>query len=208
MPLSFSIISVANTGSIPNNYFLTQSGEAAKFSTLSENAFFLEPGQTRQVTDYIKVSCDNFGTYKLGTKITTQFKKEKVIEQNVNIQRCDNIYVEANTPLEQSICAGKSTHFDFTIYNTGSFAETYNFAIDRNDIATISQYSTLLQPKESREISVVVNTEKVGAEQLTFFAQSNNNKKQVNADIKLNALACIESGVEIDLDKTNTIKYR
>src|SRR3989344_183518 len=71
--LSQDNIVVENTGDVTSTYSLMQSGTGANFSSITERAFNLKPGESKLITNFIRAPCGITGEYDLKTQFETVF---------------------------------------------------------------------------------------------------------------------------------------
>ena len=54
---------IRNTGSVTSTYEILKTGNAAQYSTLSENFFVLEPNEAKDITNYLNMPCNAEGIF-------------------------------------------------------------------------------------------------------------------------------------------------
>ncbi|MFC1723754.1 hypothetical protein ACFL0V_06445, partial [Nanoarchaeota archaeon] len=86
--LTEQTLTIANTGEVTSTYMLGQLGDAAKWADIAPQAFYLEPGETKNVRNFVKVPCGVKGEFELNTSIQTVFEFEKTLAQKVNVENC------------------------------------------------------------------------------------------------------------------------
>ncbi len=148
---------IRNTGDVTSTYQLFKSGSAAQYSTLSQNFFSLDPGQSRDIINYINLPCSALGIYDEAINITTTFGDSKAFEQKISAGKCANFDI---TPVEslQSTLPCSPVKYDIAIRNTGSYDEIFDINVSEySDYASVSESSVLLGSNENRTISVYYN---------------------------------------------------
>lgn len=160
--LSANTISVLNTGDITSVYSLDQEGTAAQWSTVAPQAFALEHGEQKTITQFINVPCRARGEYTLNTKINTLFGLRKDLQQTVRITNCPNVEIQPIGSSTFETCPCSQSQYQFEIKNTGNHAEEYKIAVNvpssiTKDAITLSNDVLILEPNERKIIFVFTN---------------------------------------------------
>lgn len=149
-------IILENTGDVTSVYDIKQEGSAAAYSSIAENGFSLEPGETKGASNFISIPCGITGEFRIKTEISTIFGLKKEMEQKVIAKDCVDInlmMVEASVP----VCPCSPARYIFTVENTGTFLETYKLAID-SDYAELSEDILVLGSKQRGNVTVFITT--------------------------------------------------
>ncbi|MFC1734104.1 hypothetical protein ACFL6I_27690, partial [candidate division KSB1 bacterium] len=149
-------IVVENTGDVTSTYSVKQSGAGTEFSSLTENAFNLKPGESKTITNFVRAPCDIKGDYDLNTEFETVFGQKKEFTQTVTVKDCVNInlvMLETSLP----VCPCSPAKYTFWLENTGTFLETYKLFID-SDYAEISEDILILEPQQGENVTVFITT--------------------------------------------------
>ncbi|MDO8642372.1 MAG: hypothetical protein Q7R76_02140 [Candidatus Woesearchaeota archaeon] len=157
-------VTVKNTGDITSVYELSQAGDAASWSTLTETRFSLKPGQVQDVAQFVRAPCSAEGASKNTITISTLFQTSKKIEQDFTVPVCNNIVV---VPVRNSAvsCPAQPTQFSFMLANPLSYPEVYDVSVAPTTVSltngdavlaskaiSISEHSILLAPQQKKKI--------------------------------------------------------
>lgn len=149
-------IVLENTGDVASTYSVSQDGTGSNFSSITERAFSLKPGESKVISDFVKAPCGITGDYDLKTGFETVFGAKKELEQKIQIKDCVNIDIkmlEASVP----VCPCSPAKYTFNIENSGTFLETYRLSID-SSYAAISENVLILEPQKSQNVTVFITT--------------------------------------------------
>ncbi|MBI2142016.1 hypothetical protein HYU15_00825 [Candidatus Woesearchaeota archaeon] len=141
-------ITVRNTGDFENLFVISASGEAAEFVSIFPQSFTLKPGEQETVHEFVSAPCgaEKEKSYELGVDIRTDTNLQKAISQKVIVSGCSNIAL-ALSYQNNTGCRCNKLAYVFTLNNTGSYAETYRFSVDRlSRQASITPRETTLGP--------------------------------------------------------------
>ncbi|MBW3000231.1 hypothetical protein KY339_06185 [Candidatus Woesearchaeota archaeon] len=180
-------LTVENTGDITSTYKLTQQGSGAEFSTITENVFSLELGQTKRIDSFINVPCDARGEYELVTNINTLFGLTSQLSQTIEAQNCVNVQMTA-LDYSQRACPCSPVDYSFRIANPGSFLETYRLSVPGyDDWIDISEEVLILEPGQNQVVHVFVNLpcDMYGEYELKLvaLAESTNMQGEINFEL-------------------------
>ncbi len=154
--LSTNSIVIKNIGSIESIFSISKSGSASSFVSYSESYFSLKPGESKTITLFIAPGSLR-GSYDIKTTVQTAFGLTKSTSQKINVDNCANLNVVVKNPVV-NINPCVPAQFNIVVKNTGNFAETYQFSLDRfAEYASISESFVVLAPGESKEIILFIN---------------------------------------------------
>jgi len=202
-------IIITNTGSVPNTYYIQTNEEVNQWVTLLPASFALQPGESKEVSAYIKAPSDAEGKYDLISYITDGSGVKKQITQDLVIGRCNNI--ELITEYNQiSNCPCTANSFNFTLSNTGDYTETYMLYFDDLDPESyvLSENPVILAAGQSKEIYAYMKEpcHIYGNLDKTFVAYAQTSKYAAKLPIYLNIeQACYVYGTSLSelLEFTN-----
>jgi uncharacterized membrane protein len=145
------IVSVKNTGNVPDTFGLTKSGEGS----LSTSTFTLLPGETGTTT--LTVSGTSFKTYT--TTITATSQKDPA--QTSTVSTYTTVVRSATftaVPASQAVYLGNASEFILMIKNTGTVPHTYDFSVESEaDTADLNMNSIYLTSGSSSDIILTMN---------------------------------------------------
>ncbi len=170
------IATVTNRGNFAQNFNLNLGGDLASSAVLSENAFVLQPEESRQVVISLNAPADH-GVYNLELNAEGD-KNRKSIDFELVVGSC--YQYELNLRSETggvSMCERTITSVPFSVKNLGTVPNTFYLEIDEGPSwARLNMDNVFLNPNESRaflaalapsyddvgnhSISVVVSPEK------------------------------------------------
>jgi cytoskeletal protein RodZ len=134
------------------------SGEAAEWANIAPQSFFLEPGEVKQIDQFINVPCRKKGEFLLNTTIKTLFDLEKTLEQNVKISNCANVQIIPLFSGAQQECPCTPVQYGFEVANTGNHVEMYEISVEPySEAITLSTDFLVLEPGERETIDVFIN---------------------------------------------------
>jgi Na+-transporting methylmalonyl-CoA/oxaloacetate decarboxylase gamma subunit len=148
---------IRNTGDVTSTYQFFKDGSAAQYSTFSENFFSLEPGQSKDITNYINLPCDYPANYNEKINVSTIFGVSKTFEQEISAGKCTNFEI---IPIEtvQSSCPCSPVKYDIFVKNSGSYDEVFTVTVPENtEYAALSEKSFTIAPNENKTVSVYFN---------------------------------------------------
>ncbi|HII71658.1 TPA: hypothetical protein HA265_02795 [Candidatus Woesearchaeota archaeon] len=189
------MVTVQNNGEVTSTYIVEQGGEAAKWTTLAPNTFYLEPGQIQEMENFIKVPCGAKGEYVLNTTIMTVFDLEKVIEQRVNVENCPNIQIVPRFSGVQQECPCTPVQYDFDIVNTGKHIDTYKLSVEPySDGISLSTDYLVMEPGEKQTVTVFINLNcgEYGERTFTLNALAQGTQILGQMDFDLNINKCYD----------------
>ena len=174
--LNTDSITLQNTGDVTSVYSLYNTGEVSNWVNMAPQVISLEPGEIKQVDRFIKVPCKKTGEYEFNTTIKTLFETEKVLEQKLTIQNCENVMINPHFTDTLSGCPCTPMQYSFDVINTGNHIETYEISVEPySDGISMSADLIVLEPGEKQTIDVFINLEcgQYGLKDFTFnaFAQ-------------------------------------
>lgn len=146
-----------NTGDVTSVYQLSKAGSAASFATFTEHGATLEPGQSKEVTMFVRAACGAKGTYDISITATTIFEKEATLNQRVSVQACNNLNLVPRTPLTKSACPCTPVEYTFMLRNDGVHPETYTVTVDPSEHVSIGSSRVIVAPGEEIPIVVFIN---------------------------------------------------
>ncbi|MBS3115214.1 hypothetical protein J4482_01150 [Candidatus Woesearchaeota archaeon] len=179
-------IILTNTGDVESNYVVSTAGTAQ--ATLSENRFSLNSGESKSIFVYYGLL--QKGSYSLQITAKTGFGLEKTIQQNVQIESCQNIQLSVRNP-ELTVNPCQPAQFIFDIRNAGSGIETYEFKTEGlNEYSALSTNSLVLNPGEASQVDLFVNAacEIYGEKRIKFQALAKSSQFLAEAKVGLNIL--------------------
>ncbi|MBW3023107.1 hypothetical protein KY308_03310 [Candidatus Woesearchaeota archaeon] len=148
---------IRNTGAVTSTYQIIKSGSASAYSTLSQDYFALEPGQAKEIINYINFPCSVQGNYNLDINVTTLFGLSKEFEQKVAVGNCINFKIIPKETYQQK-CPCTPTRYEIEIENTGSFTETYMLNVTtQRQYASVSESAVILAPGEKKSVFIFFN---------------------------------------------------
>ncbi|MBN1175976.1 hypothetical protein JXA48_05005 [Candidatus Woesearchaeota archaeon] len=117
------VVQVVNDGSMPIKIDLSSNLDYVSFS---QNSVNLVPGSSQMVYMYVHAPC---GVSKDNLEITgtSVYGESQVLQRKLSFSSCDNLVVLPGDDKQTSVCT--SFKDNFTILNTGSFAEDYEVEI-------------------------------------------------------------------------------
>lgn len=161
---AFYIITVKNTGNVPDTFNLTKSGEGS----LSTSSRTLSAGETGSTT--LTVNGASITTYTTTITATSQGNSSKTstVSAFTTVVRAASLTV---TPASQAVYLGNASKFTLTIKNTGTAPHTYNVSIDENtsETAELNMNSIYLTSGSSADVILTMNASSPG----TYTAKVN-----------------------------------
>ncbi|MFO8016652.1 MAG: hypothetical protein R6U32_06105 [Candidatus Woesearchaeota archaeon] len=179
-----SSMAVENTGDTTSTYSIEQSGPGERFSTLTEKAFSLKPGERKEITNFVRVPCGIKGEYKIDTIIKTVFDTEKEFSQTIKAKDCVNIglrMVKASAP----VCPCSPAEYTFSVQNTGPFLETYNLEME-SEYAELSEDVLILEPQSKENVTVFITTPCGSYGDLDFTLKADTERSGMTAELPFN----------------------
>ena len=199
-------ITIANTGDVASTYYLEVDGTAASWIKFAPANFVLNPGQSIEVESFLEAPCDAYGDYTLDIYILTSYGLEKVIMQDITVERPLNVDIIANV-FSQSIAPCQNAKYDLTIVNPASFTETYLLSVDSfKSEAELSQDKVTLPANSSKDVTVEIkpkNCEKVGDYIIVFSAEAEKTRTIAEIDLQLEIN---DSGIPLIAEGITSIK--
>lgn len=199
-------ITITNTGDITSTYYLEVGGSAAKWIKFAPASFNLEPGQTITIQSFLDAPCDSLGDYTLDIYILTSYGLEKVIMQDISVEKPLNVDIIANV-FSQEIAPCQTAKYELTIVNPASFTETYALRLDSfKNQAEISQEQITLPANSSRDITIEItpnNCEQTGDYTTIFSAQAEKTGTIAEIDLQLKIK---DTGIPIIAEGIDSIK--
>ena len=199
-------ITVSNTGDVASTYYLEVDGTARQWIQFAPSSFVLAPGETREILSFLTAPCDAYGEYTLDIYILTSYGLEKVIMQDITVEKPLNVDILAKTS-SQSIAPCQTAEYTLTIVNPFTFTETYLFSLDTfQDEAKFSQEKLTLQANTSKDITISINSkncEQTGEYNIIFSAEAEKTGTIAEVDLKLDIK---DSGIPIIAEGVNSIK--
>lgn len=186
--------SIRNTGDVTSTFLLEQNGEAAQWTNLAPQSFFLEPNEVTEVKQFINVPCYAKGTYDLNTKIKTLFGLEKEIQQNVEVGKCVNIQILQKTPT-QTTCPCSPLEYEFEVVNVGQHTESYTLSVEPYpENIQLSESFLVLEPAQSKTVRAFVNLpcEVHGIQTLTLKVLAQGTKLMGESEFNININKCYD----------------
>jgi flagellar basal body-associated protein FliL len=191
-------VQLHNTGAVTSTYMVFNKGEAKEWVDIAPATFFLEPGETKEIKQFIKVPCSAQGEYNLNTTIKTLFDTEKTIQQKLNVQNCPNVKI---TPLFSGIqqeCPCTPVQYSFEVLNIGNHIETYEISVEpHSEAIALSLPILILEPGEKQTVDVFINLPcgEYGEKIFTFNAKAQGTQILGQLDFALNIDKCYEYDV-------------
>lgn len=150
------IITVKNQGTLPDTYIITidaKNRHILDWITVSEESFFLKPGEQKEVIVYITAPYGTADSYEYTVHIASGYDSIKEIEKTLAVAECPNIEVKGY-PSYQESCPCSTAVYVFSVSNKGTTAETYSLYINNiePDYYELSEYRLTLQPHETKEV--------------------------------------------------------
>ncbi|MBI5881275.1 hypothetical protein HZB90_04040, partial [archaeon] len=186
---------VQNTGDVTSTFMITASGKAAEWTNLAPQGFYLEPGDGKQVDRFIKVPCSARGEYALNTTIKTLFDLEKVIEQKLVVENCNNIQIVPKFSGTQEECPCTPVQYSFDVINTGRHTEIYQISVEPySEAISLSTDLLILDPGQKETVDVFINLEcgQYGEQTFTFNALAEGTGLLGQSDFTLNINKCYD----------------
>jgi len=191
---------IRNTGAVTSTYQIIKSGSAASYSTLSEDYFSLEPGQAKEVTNYINLPCSAEGDYGLDLNVSTVFGLSKEFEQKVSAGSCVNFKILVKESAKEK-CPCSPTTYEMEIENTGSFEDTYYI-----NVTTYPQYASLsegvvkLAPGAKKSVFVYFNLPCgiFGKQDLGLTVLAERSNQMADVPLTLDIGSCYDYSIESD----------
>ena len=127
-------------------------GNAASWSSLSQNNIFLKSGTSGTLTINYNVPC-NANSEKIKITVSSIKNEKQELNSNLIVGKCENTII---TPIKifskKNPC--ENLDYSFKVKNIGNFRETYNFKISKyNDYFKFSPSQVSLNPNQ--EITVL-----------------------------------------------------
>jgi hypothetical protein len=188
-------ITVHNRGDVTSTFMLFAGGEAAEWTNLAPQTFYLEPGEVKQVERFIKVPCSARGNYALNTTIKTLFDTEKVLEQTLKTDNCPNIQIVPKFSGTQEECPCTPVQYNFEVINIGRHMETYEISVEPfSEAISLSTDFLVLEPGEKQEVAVFINLEcgRYGEQIFTFNAMAQGTGILGQTEFDLNIKKCYD----------------
>lgn len=190
---------VKNTGTITSSYQIFSGGSAAKWATLAEDSFVLEPGETKTIVVYVNLPCGIEGRYALDLNVTTLFGNSRVVEQSIDAGVCQNFELIAKESFKEG-CPCTPTPYEFVISNTGSYAETFSLSLSKfNEYASFSESILTLLPGEKKEIFVYLNLPCMiyGLNDIEFVAMAKKSGFKAISPLQLKINPCYDFEINV-----------
>jgi flagellar basal body-associated protein FliL/DNA-dependent RNA polymerase auxiliary subunit epsilon len=168
-------LTAENNGEVTSTLMLSLSGEAAEWTNIAPQTFYLEPGELKNIEQFIKVPCGARGEYTLNTTIRSLFDTVKILEQKVNVQNCPNVQINPKFSGAQNECPCTPVQYDFDVINTGNHVEIYEISVEPySDAISLSTDILILEPGEKQAVTVFINLEcgNYGEKKFTFNAMA------------------------------------
>ena len=188
------IATVTNSGSSPDSYTMSLSGEASNWAVAAPAGFSLGPGESQQVYIYVTPQSSSLtGTYNLEIIATGKDSGKQSEQATITIGDCHSATLTADTTLQET-CAGISTAYTATLENTGKYTE--NFALSLSGSAqkwaSLSDSFVRLGPGASKTITVTATppADQTGDFSLTLGAKSDNSNALASLNLNLKSKAC------------------
>jgi PGF-pre-PGF domain-containing protein len=199
-------ITITNTGDIASTYYLEVDGSAASWIKFAPASFNLQPGQSIIVQSFLDAPCDSLGDYTLDIYILTSYGLEKVIMQDISVEKPLNVDIKANV-FSQAIAPCQTAEYDLTIVNPATFTETYTLSLDSfADQAEISPDQVTLPANTSRDVTIKItpnNCEQTGDYAIVFSAEAEKTGTIAEIDLQLEIE---DSGIPVIAEGINSIK--
>ncbi len=198
--LTATTYTIRNTGSVTSTYEMFKSGSAAPYSTFSESFFVLEPGQAKEIINYINLPCDVEGKLKEEINVTTTFGLSKVFEQVINTGRCANFEI---TPTESSqvSCPCSPVQYQVYVKNLGSYDEIFRVNVTEfSEFASVSENNFLLRPNQNKTLTVFFNLpcEIFGKQELAVDITTEKSRYLAHVPLELNIRECYDYAIQGD----------
>lgn len=193
--LNTDSITLQNTGDVTSVYSLYNTGEVSNWVNMAPQVVSLEPGEIKQVDRFIKVPCKKTGEYEFNTTIKTLFETEKVLEQKLTIQNCENVMINPHFTDKLSGCPCTPMQYSFDVINTGNHIETYELSVEPySDGISMSADLIVLEPGEKQTIDVFINLEcsQYGLKDFTFNAFARGTGILGQTDFSLDIQKCYD----------------
>jgi len=209
-------IQVTNTGSIESTYYLEVDGTAANWIKFSAASFKLQPEETTIVNGFLDAPCDSIGDYTLNIYIITSYGLEKVIMQDITVNRPLNADIKAKTWM-QEISPCQTAEYKLTIINPETFPETYTFETGQfQKDTTFSQDSITLQANTSKDITIEITPKDcslTGAYNIPFrsIAEKTGTTAEIGLQLEIQdtGMPLIAEGIDIiksDVQKESSVE--
>jgi len=186
-----------NTGSITSTYQIFKSGSASQFSTISESFFSLEPGQSKEIINYINLPCDAKGDFYETINVTTAFGLSKEFDQQLSAGKCTNFDIVPINSVQNS-CPCSPVQYEINIRNTGSYDEIFDINVSKySGYASVSDNSILLRSNENKSVIIYYNLpcEINGAQDLSVEITAEKSQYLAKVPLKLNIGDCYDYSV-------------
>ncbi|HEY9701181.1 MAG TPA: hypothetical protein V6C58_01970, partial [Allocoleopsis sp.] len=203
----YDTFQVTNTATWPAIYNVEISGVDKNKITLSETAFELYPGQSKEVFMYVNADCDK-GVDDIKILVHSNLGVTKALDKSITTNRCQNIeMILADYNSNSNPCESKT--FEIILHNVGPFADTYTLSsnYDKDGQITYSANSVFLNSGEYAKIVAKTNFDCsiYGEKEIIFESKTINNKltAQTIAKLNINPNYYYDVRIGYDFSKTN-----
>ena len=199
-------ITISNTGDIASTYYIEVDGTAAEWIQFAPASVVLNPGESVEVQGILDAPCDSSGDYTLDIYILTSYGLEKVIMQDITVEKPLNVDINAKV-FSQSIAPCQTAEYDLAIVNPAGFTETYVLGLDSfQNEAKLSLDQVTLPANTSKDITIEItpkNCEKTGNYDIIFSAEAEKTGTIAEIDLKLEIK---DTGIPVIAEGITSIK--
>ncbi len=147
---------VTNTGEFTQNFNLNLGGNLASSAVLSENAFVLQPGESKQAVININSPSDD-GNYNLDLNVNGE-RNSRSINFNLKVNKCYQYELSVRSETNKiSMCERTITSIPFNIKNYGTTQNEFVINIEEGPVwARLNMDKISLNVNESRTFLVAL----------------------------------------------------
>ncbi len=147
---------VTNTGEFTQNFNLNLDGSLASSAVLSENAFVLQPGESKQAVININSPSDD-GNYNLDLNVNGE-RNSRSINFNLKVNKCYQYELSVRSETKKvSMCERTITSIPFNIKNYGTTQNEFVIDIEEGPVwARLNMDKISLNVNESRTFLVAL----------------------------------------------------
>jgi len=202
-------LELENTGKYTENFEITASGSAAKWTSLSEEALTLDAGEKRAIYVYSTPDCDQTGQYDL-TITAKSLNSNALASQNLSLNSlaCYDTILEPQTEYI-SLCENTEKNISIELRNDGTADNIYTLSVSGPAWATLETSQVELKAGKSKEINLVLFPKyKVSGEfELNLKAISKVGDVNVQKKIIANVLTCHNTDLKISAVEDTLCPY-
>ncbi|MEA2003476.1 MAG: hypothetical protein U9O53_00770 [archaeon] len=175
-----------------------------ELSTDAENAYFKNDEiklESKEVAEtYLEISTEDSEIGEVDYSITVKSTDAQDIAYGkIIIEQCYGVEVSAVKD-EEEICPGTTAMFEIDISNTGKKADTYTVSASKG---SLSETSMTLEAKESKTVSLILNSDKSDTEDTTTTITAESERVEASTEITISMKdfdSCYGMSVSSDSD--------